>query len=213
MRIIDKNSDFYDYFQNIYYDNSLTFDRRSSFILTKEMISFHLFNRTQQYLLLQVCHTFWLFSITPTKTNQYGNVKDYTLTLLTNWRNYNKKRKLIQLCIISFSSIHRKKDVDFLVQQINNNIYSVDSDITHYSFYRENKGRFQKIVKEIPILKACGVAKQIDPLTLYLSFEEYFTLKKSDSERRDPKGITDIDRIESHGFDKQKSFRKESKNG
>lgn len=41
MRIIDKNSDFYDYFQNIYYDNSLTFDRRSSFILTKEMISFH----------------------------------------------------------------------------------------------------------------------------------------------------------------------------
>ena len=43
MKIIDKNSDFYDYFSNIYYDNSLTFDRTNSFLLTKEIICNSLF--------------------------------------------------------------------------------------------------------------------------------------------------------------------------
>ena len=36
MRIIDKNTDFYDYYQNIYPDDSLIFDRTDSFLLSKE---------------------------------------------------------------------------------------------------------------------------------------------------------------------------------
>ena len=36
MRIIDKNTDFYDYCQNMCRDNSLTFDRTDSFILSKD---------------------------------------------------------------------------------------------------------------------------------------------------------------------------------
>ena len=41
----------------------------------------------------------------------------------------------------------------------------------------------------------------------YPDFEEYFALEKSSTERREPLGTTDIDKIESHGFDKKTSFR------
>ena len=42
MRIIDKNTDFYDFLQNMYPDNSLTFDRTDSFVLTKDILCKHL---------------------------------------------------------------------------------------------------------------------------------------------------------------------------
>ena len=38
MRIIDKNTDFYDFYQDVYRDDTFTFDRRDSYILSKEMI-------------------------------------------------------------------------------------------------------------------------------------------------------------------------------
>jgi hypothetical protein len=67
MRIIDKNTDFYDFYQNIYRDNSITFDRTDSFMLTKDIICSKLnyqFNskvNNKRFALLQVCNTFWLF--------------------------------------------------------------------------------------------------------------------------------------------------------
>ena len=63
------------------------------------------------------------------------------------------------------------------------------------------------IERHIPLLKACGVANCIDAHDVYLALEEYFSLEKSASERREPIGTTDIDKIESHGFDKKVSFR------
>ena len=75
MKIIDKNTDFYDYYQNIYIDNTFTFDRTDSFVLTKDMmcqylnIAKHWYWRyqNQYFLILQICNTFWLFLITVTK--------------------------------------------------------------------------------------------------------------------------------------------------
>lgn len=206
MRIIDKNSDFYDYFQNIYYDNSLIFDRRNSFLLTKEMVckylSYYHWWHSDRCLLLQVCNTFWLFSVDVLKKDAYDNILDYKLELLTTWKNYNKKRKLIQFCIIE---INKNND---LISAINNNNYHIQYDMTHYIFYQSYKGNYKRHEKNIPILKACGIANIINPLDIYLSFEEFFSLEKSSSERRDPIGITDIDKVENHGFDKKKSFRK-----
>ena len=43
MRIIDKNTDFYDYWQNVYKDDTFTFDRRDSFLLTKEILCSNLY--------------------------------------------------------------------------------------------------------------------------------------------------------------------------
>lgn len=60
LRIIDKNTDFYDYIQGIYRDDTVVFDRTDSFILSKDMVCSKL-HRAPEFLLLQVCNTFWLF--------------------------------------------------------------------------------------------------------------------------------------------------------
>lgn len=212
MRIIDKNSDFYDYFQNIYYDNSLTFDRTSSFLLTKEMMCDNLWITTEKdkgYLLLQICNTFWLFLLEVTERNTYNRPTNYTIKLLTTWKNYNKERKLIKLDIISFwffskKDIYNKKVINTLIQKINTNDYKIKKNLNKHITYYGNK----EVKKYIPLLKACGIAKCVNPLDIYLSFEEYFSLEKTASERRDAIGTTDIDRLENHGFDKKISFRK-----
>ena len=108
MRIIDKNTDFYDFYQNIYPDNTLTFDRTDSFILSKEDLCEYLpvdkytLEGDFEFLLLQVCNTFWLFLVTIIKIDEDRRVKDYTVELLTSWKNYDKPRCLIQLDIISW---------------------------------------------------------------------------------------------------------------
>ena len=121
MRIIDKNTDFYDYWQNVYKDDTFTFDRRNSFILTKEMVCSNLERnscwrwKTKKYeynkfdfALLQVCNTFWLFLIEITRANPLGwsphtyGVKDYNIELLTTWRNFDIPRELCDFKIINF---------------------------------------------------------------------------------------------------------------
>jgi len=217
MRIIDKNSDFYDYYQNIYYDNSIVFDRTNSFLLTKEGICNSIFSsEDNHYLLLQICNTFWLFSLRIIKRNQYNHPIDYTIELLKTWKNYEKEKKLINLSIISFSFSYKYKDYDektinSLSQRIDTNDYKIQRDLTESMIYQDFKTSFKKIKKNIPLLKACGIANCVNPFDIYLSFEEYFSLKKESLERREPIGTTDIDRLENHGFDKKTSFRNNKK--
>ena len=81
MRIIDKNTDFYDYYQNIYHDDSLTFDRTDSFLLTKENLCGYLPvdkytpEGDFEYLLLQVCNTFWLFLVILVRSVRTGRLR------------------------------------------------------------------------------------------------------------------------------------------
>ena len=235
MRILDKNTDFYDYLQNIYPDNTFTFDRTDSFIVTKEIMCKHLClprwyprlrskdEKYHNFVLLQICNTFWLFLVEITKIDDFDNPKDYKIELVTTWHNYNKKRVLITLDIIDFKysilgqisskpkfwfsgydllKVHEKEDL--LRQTVDMNDYTLRSRINKYIICY---GDFTETEKHIPLLKACGIGNLIDPLDVYLSFEEYFSLEKQDSERREPIGTTDKDKIESHGFDTKISFR------
>ena len=173
MRIIDKNSDFYDYIQNIYYDNSLTFDRTNSFLLTKDFICSNIWdtNDDSKYLLLQICNTFWLFLL-KIKKNTYN-----------------------------------EKTLNIFIQKINTNDYKIRKNLNTYTIWQDFRGGFKKIKKDIPLLKACGIASIVNPVDIYLSIEEYFSLEKTASERTESIGITDIDKLENHGFDKRTSFR------
>ena len=219
MRIIDKNTDFYDYYQNIYRDNTFTFDRRDSYVLTKEIMCTYLRAETcwnwkkrireykdknVKYVLLQICNTFWLFSIEFDQIDEYGQAIDYNIKLLTKWKNFNKPRQLCSLDIINFSYFlfQNETKIETLVNAVNTNDYK-NKNINAYTIYNGNT----KIEKHIPLLKACGIANCIDAYEVYLAFEEYFALEKSSLERREPLGTTDIDKIESHGFDKKTSFR------
>lgn len=232
MRIIDKNTDFYDYWQNIYIDRSTTFDRTDSFLLTKSMLCDHLYwirsrfhtwrDEPQVFVLLQICHTFWLFLLEVTQaTDEYDRPKDYTVELVTTWKNYDKQRALLKLDVVRFSwdiyrllgfgwnlrkvssemVISRAND---LIQAVNSGNYDIERSIDKHTIY---KGDGTKIEKHIPLLKACGIAACIDPLEVYLAFEEYFSLEKSSLERTASVGLTNEEKIGNHGFDMKTSFR------
>lgn len=221
MRIIDKNTDFYDYLQNIYIDKTITFDRTDSYLLTKEIMcdNMNYLNEVGDivFLLMQVCNKFWLFRITVTEVTKGSMPKKYKIELISSWDNYDKKSELIQLAFIRFgisiyrsaldtSKLHTSEAFtrsDVLINAINTNDYDVYANITAHTFYNNDS----KTVKHIPILKACGIADFIDPLEIYLAFEEYFMLEKSSSERTESVGLTDKEKIGNHGFDIKSSFR------
>lgn len=218
MRILDKNKDFYDYLQNIYKDDTYTFDRRDSYNLSKREFATNFSNHYSRwftktiptgYFLLQICNTFWLFYIKQTEFNDVGICTDYEITDCITWKNYDAKRKLIALSV----------EDDYL-----NNKYRKEPNLEYYKekflhmeepkFSREiNKNKFityqdnKKVEKHIPILKEIGVASFIEPLDIYLAFEEYFSKEKTESERTESIGLTNNEKIENHGFDIKSSFR------
>lgn len=215
MRIIDKNKDFYDFYQDIYKDDTFTFDRRDSFLLTKELMCQYLdwFPKNKvlsnkypyNYLLLQICYNYWLFLVEITETNDYGRAINYKIKTLASWINTNKPRKLYSLEVVDFYHTYysKEKQTEDFIREIDTNNYKIKREINKFTLYNGNK----KIEKHIPLLKACGIAECIDAFKVYLAFEEYFSLEKSSSERREPLNTTDIDKIERNGFDKKISFR------
>lgn len=210
MKILDKNTDFYDYIQYIYNDDTYTFDRRDSFMLTKEELCRYLGWYNHSYILLQVCNTFWLF-----KTKLYYDkifrheVVDYDLTLAGTWKDYSAQRVIYKLSIIKFDFFKMRRLPDEmssseLVDAVNHRNYETVKVINKFTIYN---GDNTKKVKTIPLLSECGLSKHIEALDIYLSLEEYFSLEKSSSERTEPLGTTNDDKITRHGFDLKTSFR------
>lgn len=227
MRIIDKNTDFYDYLQNVYRDDSVTFDRTDSFLLSKDMICENLYFHgrssgfysergnclhKEYYVLIQICNTFWLFSAEVTKIDRNDKPADYSVELVATWKNYNKPRKLIQVELISFRYTvikfipekRKERDKSVFIQAIDTNGYRSDASFNKRTV---TQGDGRKIEKHIPLLKASGFAPLMNPQDVYLSLEEYFSAEKQSQERTESVGITDKEKIENHGFDTKTSFR------
>lgn len=233
MRIIDKNHDFYDYLQDS--TDTLVFDRRGSFILTKQEVcaglnyEMHYGNTsTYRFGLIQCGNTFWLllFSISRGKNcNGINHIDNYSVELLHTWKNYNKENKLLQFDIIVFNGIYRlfnhsTKDIDInsvrehindIAADIDNNNYKVMQELSRHFMYKEHKGKFIPERSNIPILKASGITNVIDPLDMFCAIEEYFSTEKTKLETTEPKGATNDDKIIMHGFDTKTSFRGKNK--
>lgn len=235
MRIIDKNTDFYDYLANVYIDNTITFDRRDSFKLTKEMFmeripsnryGYYVGKSHNSHLLLQVHHTFWLMRIIVDERNEYGRCIKYHFEYIDTWKNYNSEDKLIDLSIIEFNGFYNiiyKQNRDVTVKDkidaINNKQYDIIHTFNEHIYYKDwvsykskewNQSHNRIETKHIPILNQIGISDFVNPLDIYLALEEYFKNQIEANERRDPIGTTDNDKVAMHGFD-DKSFRKEKK--
>lgn len=204
MRIIDKNNDYYDHIQYEFMDDHFTFDRRDSFILTKKDICNRIwvdrYKRKDKFLLLQICHTFWLMRIDILDTDSYDKCTDYKLDLIINWKNYTSKRELIKLSIIEFDYLTKPSDYWY---KVNDNDYKEYYVFNNYRIYVGNEVQ----IKHIPLLKETGITSLIDGHDIYLSLEQYFSEIKTASERTEPIGATNEDKIVSHGFDTKTSFR------
>lgn len=232
MRIIDNQHDYYDYLQSP--TDSLVFDRRNSFLLTKEMVydrfkyTRYLRDSLYRHILLQCGATYWVFLATITKEN------DYTLDLLATWKNFDKPRKLIQIDIITLRnmkylitqwSYRRSSSGGWEACNLKDNYYpdkidakEIENAITHEEFHHEfNLSRyiirrdagisFVEDERTIPLLKACGIANIIDPLDVFCAIEEHLSLLKTEAEKTEPLGATNDDKIVMHGFDTKTSFR------
>lgn len=211
MRIIDKNYDFYDYFQD--YTDTIVFDRSNSILLTKEMICLKLdcfrygyyYASNYQFILLQSGATYWLCLVDV--QIEKDQVIDYTLEVLKTWKNYNKTRHLLKIDVISFPYKYRcyglkEKDeyrrilnnADILANAVDYNDYNVKTEIT--------------TANKVYLLKASGFNNCINPQDLFCAIEEHLSLNKTEAERTEPLGATNNDKIVMHGFDTKKSFRK-----
>lgn len=231
MRIIDKNTDFYDFWQDIYRDSSITFDRTDSFVLSKDIMCdyirasqdrfYTVKDFEQQFVLLQICHTFWLFLVEVTKKTDYDRPTEYTVQLVVTWKNYHKPRCLIRLDLISFGYkvdhlLGRRYDnhkydsekvsskTNVLISAVNSNDYRINVTIDKHTIY---KGDNTKEEKHIPLLKASGMASCMESLDVFLAFEEFFSLEKTATERTESAGLTNNEKISNHGFDIKTSFR------
>lgn len=235
MRIIDKNTDYYDYLQNS--DDPIVFDRRNSYLLTKEKFCNVLLPKHHnrfihgevvrglheedyyRYVLLQCGSTFWLILVHTTKIDKYFQPSDYELELLSTWKNYNKTREILKFDEITFyyeTLVYKKNQIyhDFIISNVNNMIdainlnnygsHSMNGDVITKSY----KNTIVRDVRNIPILTACGISEIIDPIDIFMAIEEHFSLLKTESERIDPIGATNNDKIEMHGFDTKTSFRR-----
>lgn len=224
MRIIDKNTDFYDYLQDS--TDTIVFDRRNSFLLTKEFICKNIFysglhDSKYRFILLQCGASFWLFLLTITKIDRNTFIKDYNLKLLISWKNYNKPNELLSINIINFGYYYKfynykkqdinidllEKNINDLKDAIDHNDFNKITNLSNLTEYKGYKGSFKKETKTFPLLKACGMINLIDAQTLFCAIEEYFSIEKMKIETTEPKGVTNNDKIIMHGFDTKISFR------
>lgn len=219
MRIIDKKQDFYDYLQDP--TDRLVFDRRGSFLITKEDFYEHHLVLTKYYdkskyrfVLLQCGATFWLFLVNILETNSFNIPKNGNIELLTTWKNYDLPNDLLVIKSITFKGLYGLYDYktkDFVKDRIIKNIGNMKSAIDHKDILIHHKfGRYSDTeTSEVhyPLLKACGIGNLIDPITMFCAIEEYFSIEKTKSESTEAKGTTNDDKIIMHGFDTKTSFR------
>ena len=224
MRIIDKQHDFYDYLQDP--TDRIVFDRRGSFLLTKEIfcegMRYQRYHSDSQYrfVLLQCGVAYWLFMITITAKALYDKIVDYDVELLENWKNYDRSNELIKLSLVSFNISmwnYRIQDID--PEKVRNRVndlkaavdqgnYRLEHDLGHYTKSIDYKMAYRKEEQNLPILKACGIADLVDPVSVFCAIEEHFSMEKTASETTEAKGTTDEDKVVMHGFDVKRSFRK-----
>ena len=213
MRIIDKNTDFYDYMQDP--TDTLVFDRRGSWLLDKEKVNGilttyrHRIDKSKiRFALLQCGATFWLFLIKVTEMNKtYGTVRNYEMEELTSWKDYDKQLELIKLDFFDFNMSYKlgiMKDNEYDAELCKKNLDKMLNAIN----YKEIEVYGNVNCKDgVPLLKATGIGNIVDNTKIFCAIEEYFSLKKTESETTEPKGATNDDKIIMHGFDTKTSFR------
>jgi len=223
MRIIDKNTDYYDYLQDR--EDPLVFDRRGSFLLTKELFCKGLNSgwysgtgRQFRPVLLQCGATYWLIIVTAKAWDKFYNVTEYELNVVASWKNYDKPRAIIRMNLLHFpdpfiwdyyynSLDEIIADVDVLKSAIDHNNIQYLTEIHKAVKVTDYKNAGIREMQEYPILTACGISNLIPAEDIYNALDEHFALNKSDAESTVAEGTTNKDKIVNHGFDTKVSFR------
>lgn len=209
MKIICKYKDYYDYFSNIYKDDTITFDRRDCIPLSNiDLYNIYKKYTYNKYILLQVGYTNWLIDLFNIKT-EYSKENvllsvDFDIKLVEKWKDYNHCYKCRFGNVSSNFTIQNlvsKKWNDDVVYNVKHNDYDL-KDFYDIITFNDRKEEFK--FTTIPIFNETKICSIVDAFELYQSFEEYFSHLK-DEIRVDT--MSDKEKVESHGFDKDYSFR------
>ena len=73
----------------------------------------------------------------------------------------------------------------------------------HYEIYPKEDTEVEPI--ELPILANTSLTKLLDPDTIWKELSNYISSLKND--KNVDSGITDVEKVVNHGFDKKESFR------
>ena len=225
MRIIDSNKDYYDFWQNIWRDDTVTFDRRDSYDLSKEEFASAFSDESykwsryllkvrsegdiHKFVLLQVCNNFWLFDLLITKTGDAGICQDYELHLNDAWQDYTRPAELIRLSAIRPPNrlyYYREHPEDFN-DAVKRGEYKVEKVFNEFINFKSKGAGYDLDMRHIPILKNTGIAAEVPPEEIFLALEEYFLMRRRNMERTESVGLTDIEKVTNHGFDAKTSFR------
>ena len=207
MKIIDKNKDFYDYMQGIYPDNSNTFDRRGSHILTKEMFlePFSSLETEIYYLHVQINYLNYIIKAVGNDFS-YGckgrvySAKDLEYQLVTFWKNYNTEN----LIKIDFFQVPKYNEKYFEKNPISILKETKTYQLRSRQWYWNG---FDIDEKNFPIFKESGLVKFFDPQEVYYAIDNWLSSQKTKNERTESVNITDKEKIINHGFDTSYSFR------
>lgn len=235
MKIIDRNKDFYDFLAHqTNSDEDIVFDRRGSILLTKDILcktinegsgssiivngktflnpippdnSFSLIFKDKKpeppfYItILTAGFTFFIIKWTHLKyenssSNHFYNSSliDFKMELLctVKWYDYSGPPLCLYRAHSRQYSIAKMTKDDWLKANFAN--------ITFCPFFKNQPD------KVFPILNNAGFASIIQPEEIYMGIEEYLLALKNDKPA-ESFGLTDVDKIVNHGFDKKTSFR------
>lgn len=205
MQILDKNKDFYDFYQNIYIDKTYIFDRRKSVYFHKEDWNDIFFNSERNYIyyVLQVGYSRYLYKITylGVSTGWIIHLDNYKVELVKYWKNYDNLADFEFGIAEELESYGYKNYHPSYEKQSIDSLYNTELKKA-YLYFSRLKGR------SYPILYESGIASCTDSHQLYMDIEEWLSAQKERELRTESKDITDKQKIVNHGFDARESFRK-----
>ena len=160
---------------------------------------------SDKYLLLQVGYSNWLIltkykNTTPNICNELI-CSEYSLGLVEYWKDYNYFNKL------HFGTVKKDYSVEFMFSKKFDWKSKLVDDIKHgnYEYVRDFTIDTWKRIENINLIfrntKIPSIVKAED---LYNAFDEYYSHLKDDV---NVDNMTDIEKVESHGFNKKTSFR------
>lgn len=205
MKIIDNKKDYYDYLQGIYgQDPKAIYDRRGSFAFVKEYLpdifrNDQLFSKENFGILGYIGHIYVIAGRKVFVISYYNNLKQKLIKLIGSRDIIRETEIPLILNFYNVSSIQSNSPIKgsedlYTPYFLNNTNHLYEHDIVGYS---------KKYRIDNPILQSIGLTC-IPADEIFLSIQD-FLLSLNEKETIDDR--TDIQKIESAGFDKKISFK------
>ena len=202
MRIISKVHDFYDYLQNP--TDKIVFDRRGAAVVKKEDLArfINTCDRGAVVCMIVRCGTLnLLFRIYSDGIGRHDFINSaalpkYSLELLDSWKQYDVANvdTATGACIFELKRYYKA----------DSSTEKIKAAVKNGDYYRYPLGGYKN---QNMIFADLGFAALVNPFEVFSAIEEYFSLKRQATERTEPLGVTNDDKIVMHGFDTKTSFR------